>query len=45
MDSDRGCLAPWTDANPLLIAGSFEWLHAACLAAGALGSWLWAMRV
>ena len=34
--------APWTAANPLLIEGSFAWMHAGCAIAavvGALGWW------
>jgi hypothetical protein len=45
MHPDVKPFAPWSDANPLFIPGSFEWLHVACLVAGLLGLGLWARRV
>jgi len=45
MHPDVKPFAPWTDANPFFIPGSFEWLHVACLAAGVLGLGLWVWRV
>ncbi|MBI2898419.1 MAG: hypothetical protein HYY06_33015 [Deltaproteobacteria bacterium] len=37
-------LAPWSVANPLLVEGSFVWMHAGCAVAAAVGFVRWAWR-
>lgn len=38
---DMSPFAPWIRRNPLLIDGSFIWMHVACLTVGALSLLLW----
>jgi hypothetical protein len=39
--SDVTPFAPWLGGNPLLVRGSFVWMHVACAATGAVGLALW----
>lgn len=39
MHADMRPLAPWSAANPLLGVMSLLWLHALCVATGAVGTW------